>query len=82
MEERVTCPSTAPEDNQDWAERVLEEFKESGIITFPNGRVVAFGPADITRMIQFLLSRQARRRPRVLDKPEDFLLRRTTGESE
>lgn len=80
--EKVTCPAKEPEDNQDWAERVLEEFKESGIITFPNGRVVAFGPADITRMIQFMLSRQARRRPQALAKPEDFRLRKTTGEAE
>lgn len=67
-------------DSQEWAEQRLEEFKESGQITFPSGRTVTFGPQDIVRMIQFMLSKQRRARPRVTHKPEDFLLRRTTGD--
>lgn len=70
-------PQAGDDDSQAWAERVIEEFKQNGIITFPGGRVVAFGPADIVRMIQFMLSRQQRRRPKATTKPEDFLLRPT-----
>lgn len=67
-------------DSQEWAEARLEEFKESGAVTFPSGRVVAFGPQDIVRMLQFMLSRQRKARPRILNRPEDYLLRKTTGE--
>lgn len=67
-------------DSQAWAEERLEEFKASGTITFPSGRSVAFGPQDIVRMLQFMLSKQRKARPRVLNKPEDYVLNKTTGE--
>lgn len=67
-------------DPQEWGEERLQEFMEGGVVTFPSGRVVTFGPQDIVRMIQFLLARQRRSRPKAVTRPEDFILRSTTGE--
>jgi hypothetical protein len=63
------------EDEEIWNERCRSEYRESGGITFSNGKVLT--GKEALDLYKFLTSRSGKTRRKITNKPEDYLPKET-----